>query len=132
MSYTIECIGLDEDIKISLKEKGLVCRNERSDEYFCVYKKSNNFYDYSFLYESEIIELMEEKSWLSKIQINSFLNFCGLSLESFYKLSFAHKVHNLISYFSIQDIMGISFNDLTFQEAYNLIDESHTIIPFKP
>lgn len=130
MTYTTEWIGLEEEIETSLKNKGIICKNERSDEYFCLYKKENNFYDYSFLYESEIVELLEGKSWLCKIQVNSFLNFCGLNLEDFYKLNFVYKVYSLIQYFGTEDIMGKSFNDLTFQEVFRLTDDTHDIIPF--
>jgi hypothetical protein len=123
MINNINYIGLEEDIFSSLKNEGFICKNERSDEYLCLYKKPNEHYDYGFLCESEITELMEEKSWLTKIQINSFLNFCDQTFEDFMNSSFIQKAYKLIKYFGTEDIMGKSFNDFTLSEACNLTND---------
>ena len=41
--------GMDEDIGKSLANYGLVVRNEKSDQYTCIYKNKEN-YDFSIFF----------------------------------------------------------------------------------
>ena len=71
--------GMDEDIGKSLANYGLVVRNEKSDQYTCIYKNKEN-YDFSILCESELMELMNLKRWLDKETRDKFLVFCDQTL----------------------------------------------------
>jgi hypothetical protein len=111
--------GMDEDIGKSLANYGLVVRNEKSDQYTCIYKNKEN-YDFSILCESELMDLIDLKSWLDKDKRDQFLNFCDQTVESFSKLPFIHKLFSMIHYFNVDDIMGTSYDPVTFKEALKL------------
>ena len=111
--------GMDEDLGKSLSNYGLVVRNEKSDQYTCIYRNKDN-YDFSILCESELMDLMELRSWLDKDKRDQFLNFCDQTIKSFSELPFIHKLFSMIHYFNIDDIMGISYDPVTFKEALKL------------
>ena len=111
--------GMDEDIGKSLANYGLVVRNEKSDQYTCIYKNKEN-YDFSILCESELMELMDLKSWLDKETRDKFLVFCDQTVDSFSNLPFIHKLFSMIHYFNVDDIMGTSYDPVTFKEALKL------------
>jgi hypothetical protein len=111
--------GMDQDIGVSLSNYGLVVRNEKSDQYTCIYR-NNEKYDFSILCESELVELIQLKSWIDKDKRDQFLTFCDQTIESFLDLPFIHKLFSMIHYFSVEDIMGTSYDPLTFKEALKL------------
>lgn len=115
--------GMDEDLGKSLSNYGLVVRNEKSDQYTCIYRNKDN-YDFSILCESELMDLMELRSWLDKDKRDQFLNFCDQTIKSFSELPFIHKLFSMIHYFNIDDIMGISYDPVTFKEALKLAKNS--------
>lgn len=115
--------GFVEDFQKSLTDYGFICRNEKSDQYLCFYKVNENLYDYGFMNESEIDELLSLKSWMSEEQKNSFLEFCGQTHEKFDTLPFLHKTYSLVQFFGYEDIFGKSFNPMTLSDAIKLIDE---------
>jgi hypothetical protein len=114
--------GFEEDFRKSLSKHGFICRNEKSDQYLCFYKKDTNNYDYSFVNESEIDELVGLKSWVDETKRNEFLQYCGQSLENYYKLPFSHKAYSLMKFFGNEDIMGKSSNSLTYNEVISMIE----------
>lgn len=114
--------GFDNDIKSSLHKYGFVCRNEKSDQYFCFYQTDKLKYDYGFIHESDISDLLNLTSWLEEKKRNEFLKYCGQDLKTFNKLPFIHKAYSLIQFFGHEDIMGKSINPLTFMEVVDMIE----------
>ena len=117
-------IGLDDDLSVSLNKYGILCRNERSDEYMCFYKKNDLYYDYAFICESELHDLLDLKSWIDKKTRKEFLEFCGQKVEDVKKLPFIHKLFSMIQFFGVADLMGTSFECLTEKEVMTMIYES--------
>jgi hypothetical protein len=124
MNKKTDFIGLDTDLSVSLEKYGIICRNERSDEYMCFYKKNDLYYDYAFIYESELHDLLDLKSWIDKKTKNEFLEFCGQKVEDVKKLPFVHKLFSMIQFFGVKDIMGESFECLTLKDALSMMYES--------
>lgn len=114
--------GFEGDVKSSLRTYGFVCRNEKSDQHFCFYKTGDLTYDYGFLYESEIFDLVNLKSWLDKDKRDAFLKYCGQDVTAFNKLPFLYKAYSLFQFFGHEDIMGKSTNSFTFNEAIDMIE----------
>ena len=122
MLETPEFVGIDKNPTVSLKQYGIVSRNEKSDQHLCVYKINDFSYDYSFLYESEIKDLLELKSWVEVEKRDGFLAYCGRTLENFLELPFAYKVFSMIQFFGLESIMGKSLNPMTHMEAVRMIE----------
>ena len=122
MLETPEFVGIDKNPAISLKQYGIVCRNEKSDQYFCFYQTDKLKYDYGFIHESDISDLLNLNSWLEEKKRNEFLKYCGQDLKTFNKLPFIHKAYSLIQFFGHEDIMGKSINPLTFMEVVDMIE----------
>lgn len=122
--YTMEGVELCDtsiNLRNTLKEHGLVCRREKSDQYYFIYKTPEG-YDESFLCESEIDELLSDKSYLSKTEINDFISFVNESLSSFLNKPMLYKVDKLIKHFGSDTIMGKSVSPLTLTEALYILD----------
>jgi hypothetical protein len=66
-------------LKNSLKDYGMVCRKERSDQYYFIYKVNENYED-GFITNSEIKEFMDGESGYSKKEIKNFLQSLKASL----------------------------------------------------
>ena len=115
----LDFYGLGNDLYDSLLNYGLVVRNEKSDQYACIYKIDDK-YDYSFLNESELDGLVKGTGWIEKDSINSFLNFCDKNLNEFLELNFCQKLFALISFFGVADIMGMSYDPFSLKEAIKL------------
>lgn len=124
MHKKTDFIGLDDDLSVSLDKYGIICRNERSDEYMCVYKKNDLYYDYAYICESELHDLLDLKSWMDKKTKKQFLEFCGQKVEDVKKLPFIHKLFSMIQFFGAADFMGVSFECLTEKEVMTMIYES--------
>lgn len=115
--------GTKDNIFDSLKES-FVCRNEKSDQYYCVYKKDNSFYDEGFIYESEIDNLINEKnSFLNDIEINNFFKISKITRNGFSELPIVNKINLLVNYFGNEKIFGKSLQDLTFREAISIVEK---------
>lgn len=115
--------GFDSDYKTSLLNYGFICRNEKSDQYLCFYKTKDSQYDYGFINNSEINELLSLKSWMNEEQKKSFLKFCGQNQQNFDKLPFLHKSYSLVQFFGHEDILGKSESPMSLIEAIKLIEE---------
>lgn len=123
MTEDLKFEGFDTDYKKSLLNYGFVCRNEKSDQYLCFYKTKDNKYDYGFINNSEIDELLSLKSWMTKDQKEDFLKFCGQTQQNFGKLPVLHKTYSLVQYFGYEDILGKSLNPMSLIEVIKLIEE---------
>lgn len=108
---------LNEDLKTSLEKYGLVARNERSDEYICYYKVKDDDYDYGFICESELNDILDLKSWVDKETRNEFLKFCDQKLEDYKRLPFIHKLFGILKFFKPEDIMGKCFEPMNISEV---------------
>ena len=114
--------GMKERLTDSLNE-GFVCRNEKSDQYYCVYKNSNSSYDEGFIHESEISDLLDEgKSYLSKDEINLFFKISNITKDYFSGLPILSKIDTLLKYFGNEKVFGKSLQNLTFSEAMTIIE----------
>jgi hypothetical protein len=122
MTEELKFEGFDKDYKKSLFNHGFICRNEKSDQYICFYKTKDNQYDYGFMNNSEIQELMSLKSWMTKEQKEDFLKFCGQTQQNFDKLPFLHKTYSLVQFFGYEDILGKSYSPMSLIEAIHLIE----------
>jgi hypothetical protein len=114
--------GFDNDFKRSLLNYGFICRNEKSDQYLCFYKVKDNQYDYGFINDSDISDLMSLKGSITKEQKEGFLKFCGQTQQNFDKLPFLHKSYSLVQYFGYEEILGKSINPMSLIEAIRLIE----------
>lgn len=121
-SEPLEFSGIDPDPEISLKKYGLVCRNEKSDQYMCIFKVKTDVYDYSFLSESDIKDLFNERGWFTNNQKKEFFQKIDQTEENFFKLPFIHKVFALIQHFDVEEIMGSCFDPMTYQEAKYMME----------
>jgi hypothetical protein len=117
-------IGVDKDIKLSLEKYGVICRNERSDEYMCFFKVNDLHYDHNLICESELDDFLSLKSWIDTKTRKQYLEFCNQSLEDVKKLPFVHKLFSMIQFFGVQDIMGKTIDPLTLTEALDMMQES--------
>jgi hypothetical protein len=119
LTNNLEFYGLESDVYDSLLNYGLIVRLEKSDQYVCIYK-ANDMYDYGFINESELHELMNLKSWVTTEDRDSFLSFCDKDLNGFLELDFCQKLFAMISFFGVEDIMGPSYDPLSLKEAIKL------------
>lgn len=108
---------LDNNLNVALEKYGLAVRNERADEYLCYYKVKDYIYDYGFIRESELDELLDLKLWIDEESRNKFLEFCDQKLEDYKKLPFIHKLFGMLKYFKVEDIMGKCFDPMTLTEV---------------
>jgi hypothetical protein len=114
--------GFTSDYKSCLKEYGLVCRREKSDQYHFMYKVPDGF-DEGFLYESEINDLVLGKSYFTSEEVNEFLSKYNHTLFKFIGYPILFKVYNLIQHFGTEAIMGKSITTLTLSEALHILEK---------
>lgn len=101
----------------SLKKHGIIVQNFKSDYYYCLYEHDGS-YEYGFSSESEIEELISGNSFLTKSEINSFLNeFLDMEESAFKNLPFIYKLNTLMQYFTKNDIMGKKTHYMNLDEA---------------
>lgn len=103
-------------IRDSLTKHGLIVQNHKSDSYLCLYKHDEAF-ELGFASESEISELLNGKSWVNKNQIQKFYSDLHLEEETFTNLPFIYRLHSIIKYFGVTDIMGRKVYEMTLDEA---------------
>jgi hypothetical protein len=115
--------GKGEDVYSSLKNYGFVCRNEKSDQYYLIYKYNDSSYDEGFINESTMNELVSEKeTYLDKENLNKFLNSNNLTRESFIGLNILDKLDLMLKEFGAEEVMGKSSQALTFEEAFHIVE----------
>ena len=113
---------LGSSLQNSLEEYGMVCRRERSDQYYFIYKV-NEKYEEGFTSESEIHEFMDGECGYSKKEIKNFLNSTAMSNYSdFMKSPLLEKVYKLSQHFGVETILGKSISPLTFSTVMDIIE----------
>lgn len=122
MSEHIKYMHFGNSLKHSLKDYGMVCRKERSDQYYFVYKV-NDHYEEGFISESEINEFMNGESGYTKKEIKNFLNTTAkTSYMEFIKLPILEKVYKLSEHFGAETMLGKAIESLTFASAVHMLE----------
>lgn len=103
-------------IEDSLRKHRLIVQNFKSDLYYCLYEDRGS-YEYCFLCESDIKDLLNSKSWLTKTDLNKFFNDIEIEKSVFMKLPFIYQIKSLMEYFKTEDIMCKKTHYMTFDEA---------------
>ena len=122
MSEHIKYMHFGNSLKNSLKDYGMVCRKERSDQYYFVYKVNEN-YEEGFICDSEINEFMNGDSGYSKKEIKNFLTtIAQTNYTEFMKLSILEKVYKLSEHFGVETMLGKAIGGLTFASAVHMLE----------
>jgi hypothetical protein len=109
-------------LKQSLKDYGMVCRKERSDQYYFVFKV-NESYEEGFTTDSEVREFMDGKSGYSKKEIKNFLNTtANTNYMDFMKLSILEKIYKLSKHFGVETMLGKAIGGLTLASAVHMLE----------
>lgn len=109
---------IDEcSLEQSLNKHGLIAYNYKSDGYICAYKHDTT-YEIGFFNESEIEDFLNGKSWVTKNQIKSFIKkHLQLDECSFKSLPIIYKMHSIINYFGVKNVMGPKIYEMSLTEA---------------
>jgi hypothetical protein len=118
-------IGVCDNLEESIRNYGFLCSNERSDEYYCIYKNSDSEgYGEAVITESSIHELLEGDI-CSKEEVADFLLANGnISLETFKTFSFPVKATDLMNYFGSDLVMGKCFDTLSMEEMLSMAKDN--------
>ena len=122
MSEHIKYMHFGNSLKNSLKDYGMVCRKERSDQYYFIYKVNEN-YEEGFITNSEIKEFMDGESGYSKKEIKNFLNTTvKTSYMEFMELPILEKVYKLSEHFGVETMLGKAVGGLTLASAVDMLE----------
>lgn len=109
--------------KTSLKDFGMVCRKERSDQYYFIYK-INEGYEEGFISETDIKEFMNGETGFSNEEIQAFLhNTAKTSYTEFMSFPILEKVYKMSEHFGVETILGKSISPLTLATAMDIIEK---------
>lgn len=110
-------------LKESLKQFGMVCRKEKSDQYYFIYKV-NEGYEEGFIRDTDIVEFMNGEVGYSNQEVKEFLlNTARTSHSEFMKLPILEKVLKLSTHFGVETILGKSIAPLTLAVALTIIEK---------
>jgi len=107
--------GIDVSLDISLFEYGLICKKytvDYPDEYRivcgveCDEQGNYNLFDYFYIQESYLDNLVKGEEWISIKDIDQFFETVDSNLKDWLGLPFIIKLHNLVGYFGWMDILG--------------------------
>ena len=121
MKYTF--VGIDKDLEISLREYGLLVSVEPNEDgsgtHFIIYRNGCNdeMYGTGHISEETINGYMQGKEFMDANSIEDVLNFVGEELEDWFKHPFVTKLHDLISYWGSDNIMGTDYYPNTYEEV---------------
>ena len=121
MSEYINYMHFGDSTKQSLQDYGMICRKERSDEFYFVYKV-NDSYEEGFITETEINEFMNGKSGYSFTQINEFLDTIKQDSAEFSNLNILGKVYKLSKFFGVETILGKAVAGLSLESVMQMIE----------
>lgn len=122
MSEYIKYMHFGNSLKLSLKDYGMICRKERSDQYYFVFKV-NESYEEGFTTDSEVREFMDGKSGYSKKEIKNFLNTtANTNYMDFMKLSILEKIYKLSKHFGVETMLGKAIGGLTLASAVHMLE----------
>lgn len=118
-------IGVCDNLEESIRNYGFLCSNERSDEYYCIYKNTDSDgYGESVITESSLHELLEGDI-LSNEEVNEFLSANGnIQLETFKSFPFPTKANDLMNYFGSDLVMGKCFDTITLEEMLSMTKDN--------
>jgi len=118
--------GIDADIETSLEEYGAVATQPEDrdypDEWFVIYKISDDAYNTGWIRESELNKIIAGKEWLDDDEIRSFLDTQGMSKKEWLSLPFITKLTDMIGYFGHENFFGSDYDPISRKEAYNIIE----------
>lgn len=114
MSDSNKFVGIDMSLETSLFEYGIVCQfNESLNEYFCLYKVTEDIFDWGYKSVEDCDKLVNGSEWMSSDDITSFLEFNGTSKEDWLNQPIHQKIHNLYSYYGYENIFGTCYQGLS-------------------
>lgn len=122
-------IGIDADLETSLYEYGVVVKKPKNrdypDEWFVLYAiQGDELFDVGWKRESELDTIIKGEEWLDDKGIESFLDTHGMTREEWLELPFITKLHNLISYYGYENIMGTSVQGISRDEADKMLTDN--------
>lgn len=120
--------GVDADLETSLFEYGFVAKQlaerDYDDEWFILYRVDDNNFDTGWKRESELDELIRGEDWVGQDDVDSFLGSMGHgeSPEDWINdLDFIRKLSDLLSYWSPENIFGVSYEPFPKSEALEML-----------
>ena len=107
--------GTDASLKESLFEYGLICRELKDGSFCFLYAVGENVYCNGSFNTQEIDNFLYE-SWFD---LDSFLDFTSMHLNSFLQLPAINKMYDYLAYYGYQYIFGIAYYQITLKELVN-------------
>ena len=122
MKDNMEYNYFGNSIESSLKDQGMVCRKEKSDQYYFIYKV-NEAFEEGFISENEILDFMNGETGYGKKEIMEFIkNVAKTSFMEFTQLPILEKVYKLSQHFGVEVMLGKAISGLTYDNALNIIE----------
>lgn len=118
-------IGIDGNTDnpiLSLMNSGLICKQYKGDSYVCIYKNDTD-YDFGFIRDYDVKELLDGKDWIDLETANKFLEYCGLTRSEYDRLPMVNKLYSLFQYFKVDNIMGKCIDPMDIKDATKLMEE---------
>jgi len=125
-------VGIDKDLEISLREHGLLVsiepHTDGSGTHFIIYRTGCNdeVYGCGHMSEEAVNGYMLGREFMDNSNILEVLNYLDMKLDEWLIQSLVTKLHDLISYYGCDNIMGTDYNPVTYEEAMNNWVESKT------
>jgi len=123
MNLTENFEGLGETHTESLQKYGFVCRNEKSDQYYCLYKVNDFSYDEGFIHDSEIKDLLNEDTTYLAKEVSEFFTYHNINKNDFSSLDILQKLDKLIRFFGTETIFGKRIQNLSLYECLDIIEK---------
>lgn len=122
MKTELDYQHLGQTISESLIDYGMVCRKEKSDQFYFVYKVNDTFEE-GFISENEIVEFLNGDTGYTKSEIMDFLkNVAKTSFMEFVQLPIIEKVYKLSKHFGVETILGKAVSHLSYQTALSIVE----------
>jgi hypothetical protein len=122
MKTELDYQHLGKTIAESLKDYGMVCRKEKADQFYFVYKVNDTFEE-GFISHNEIVEFLNGDTGYTKSEIMDFLkNIAKTSFMEFVELPILEKVYKLSKHFGVETILGKSIAHLSYQTALSIVE----------
>jgi len=123
MTDTLDYMYFGDSLKQSLKDYGMICVNEKSDQYHFIYKVQDK-YEEGFITQTEITEFLDCKLGYTNKEIKKFLSETAKSsLKEFKGLPILQQVYKLSEHFGVETILGKSIAPFSLETALNLAKE---------
>jgi hypothetical protein len=124
--------GTDASLEISLFEYDFIAKQpaerDREDEWFILYRsypsgmhEGRNF-DTGWARESDLDKLINGEDWMTEHDIESLLEWTGMTKEDWLASSFVHKFSDLFGYYGPENIMGSSYQPITEADAREIME----------